>query len=74
MKITRAICVSRLGDDKLMTWVFYGHYENQFVFVQSELTYISFSLAIHSSLSSLRAPLKIVCCGWESNFASFLIN
>ena len=42
-----------------MTWVFYGHYENQFVVVQSELTYISFySLAIHSSLSSLCAPIK----------------
>ena len=54
--------------------VFYGHYENQFVVVQNELTYISFSLAIHSSLSSLRAPLKIVCSGWESNFAIFFIN
>ena len=42
-----------------MTRVFYGHYENQFVVAQSELTYISFSLA-NSSLSSLRAPLKIV--------------
>ena len=56
-----------------MTWVFYDHYENQFVVVQSELTYISFSLA-NSSLSSLRAALKIVCSGWGSNFASFLIN
>ena len=59
-----------------MTWVFYGHYENQFVVVQSELTYISFSLAIHSSLSSLRAPIKKnrTCSGWERNFATFLIN
>ena len=56
-----------------MTWVFYGHYENQFVVAQSELTQISFSLA-NSALSSLRAALKIVCSGWESNFASFLIN
>ena len=54
--------------------VFYVHYENQFLVVQNELKYISFSLAIHSSLSSLRAPLKIVCSGWESNFAIFLIN
>ena len=38
---------------------FYGHYENQFVVAQSELTCISFSLA-NSSLSSLRAALKIV--------------
>ena len=50
---------------------FYGHYENQFVVPQSELTNISFS---NSSLSSLCAALKIVCSGWESNFASFLIN
>ena len=55
-----------------MTWVFYGHYENQFVVAQSELTYISFSLA-NSALSSLCAALKIVCIRWESNF-SFLIN
>ena len=55
--------------------VFHVHYENQFLVVQNELTYISsFSLAIHSSLSSLRAPLKIVCSEWESNFAIFLIN
>ena len=47
-----------------MTWVFYGHYENQFVVVQNELTYISFSLAIHSSLSSLRAPLKMIRMLW----------
>ena len=56
-----------------MTRVFYSHYENQFVVAQSELTYKSFSIA-NSSLSSLRAALKIVCSGWESNFASFLIN
>ena len=58
-----------------MTWVFYGHYENQFVVAQNELAYISLSLA-NSSLSSPRAALKIpvVCFRWESNFASFLIN
>ena len=47
---------------------FSGHYENQFVVPQSELSYSN------SSLSSLCAALKIVCSGWESNFASFLIN
>ena len=56
-----------------MTWVFYGHYENQFVVAQNELAYISLSLA-NSARSSLRAALKIVCFGWESTFASFLIN
>ena len=57
-----------------MTWVFYGHYENQFVVAQNELAYISLSLA-NSALCSLRAALKIVCsAGWESNFVSFLIN
>ena len=56
-----------------MTRVFYSHYENQFVVAQSELTYKSFSLA-NSSLSSPRAALKIVCSGWRSNFATFLIN
>ena len=45
-----------------MTWVFYGHYENQFVVAQNELAYISLSLA-NSALSSLRAALKIVCSG-----------
>ena len=56
-----------------MTWVFYGHYENQFVVAQNELAYKSLSLA-NSALSSLRAALKIVCSGWESNFVSFRIN
>ena len=56
-----------------MTWVFYGHYENQFVVAQNELVYISLSLA-NSSLSSPRAALKIMCSEWRSNFASFLIN
>ena len=56
-----------------MTWVFYGHYGNQFVVAQNELTNMSFSLA-NSSLSSPRAALKIVCSGWRSNFATFLIN
>ena len=56
-----------------MTWVFYGHYENQFVVAQNELAYISLSLA-NSSLSSPRAALKIMCSGWRSNFASFHIN
>ena len=62
-----------------MTWVFYGHYENQFVVAQSELTYISFSLA-NSALSSLRIFCSTcrfknsTCSGWGSNFASFLIN
>ena len=52
---------------------FYGHYENQFVVAQNELAYISLSLA-NSSLSSLRAALKILCSEWGINFASFLIN
>ena len=51
---------------------FSGHYENQFVVPQSELSYSN------SSLSSLCAALKIVSVlriyRWESNFASFLIN
>ena len=47
---------------------FSGHYENQFVVPQSELSYSN------SSLSSLCAALKIVCSGWRSNFATFLIN
>ena len=58
-----------------MTWVFCGHYENQFVVAQNELAFISLCLAnISSALSSLRAALKIVSSGWGSNFASFLIN
>ena len=38
-----------------MTWVFYGHYENQFVVAQNELAYLA-----NSALSSLRTALKIV--------------
>ena len=56
---------------------FYGHYENQFVDPQTELTNISlsFSLATVTVRFLLCVPLlKIVCSGWESNFASFLTN
>ena len=56
---------------------FYGHYENQFVVPESELTNIKLELWLsysNSSLSSLCAALKIVCSGWESNSASFLID
>ena len=37
-----------------MTWVFYGHYENQFVVAQNKLALAS------NALSSLRTALKIV--------------